>query len=160
MGELAQAGRRRHRDAGKVTTSGSAAPQAYQGAIKDAALNNGIASDLLTALIRAESSFDPGTVSSAGAIGFSQLMPATAKELGVNPNDPVQNIQGGAKYLRQQMNQFGSLELALAAYNAGPGRVRQAAQQAGSNKWEDVKKHLPQETQNYVPKVLGYAGMR
>lgn len=85
-----------------------------------------------------------------------QLMPDTAKGLGVKDiNDPAQNILGGATYLGQQLNKYGSRELALAAYNAGPGAVDAAMKKAGSYKWNDIKKYLPQETQNYVPKVMG-----
>ena len=65
-------------------------------------------------------------MSSAGAIGLAQLMPATAAGLGVDPHDPLQNLEGGARYLRQQLDRFGSFELGLAAYNAGPTRVAQA----------------------------------
>lgn len=85
-------------------------------------------------------------------------MPSTAKGLGVNPYDSAQNVLGGAKYLRSMIDQFGDVKTALAAYNAGPGRVQQAKSKAGSEKWEDFKKFLPQETQNYVPKVLSYMG--
>lgn len=133
-------------------------PQAYRGMFQDAAIATGISTDILGAIARAESSFNPAAQSGAGAIGLMQLMPDTAKGLGVNPSDPAQNVLGGAKYIRQMMNQFGALELALAAYNAGPGRVQQAINQAGSNRWDDLKAYLPKETQGYVPKVLSYRG--
>jgi len=82
---------------------------------------------LLEALIWQESRWNQGAISRVGAIGLAQLMPATARELGVNPHDPIQNMTGGARYLRQQLNRFnGDLEKALAAYNAGPGRVERA----------------------------------
>lgn len=76
------------------------------------------------AMIRVESGYRPSAVSHVGAIGLAQLMPETARSLGVNPHDPVQNLDGGARYLLSQMSTFGSLELALAAYNAGPGAVQ------------------------------------
>lgn len=85
-------------------------------------------------------------------------MPDTAKGLGVDPSDPTQNVLGGAKYIRSMMQQFGSLELALAGYNAGPGNVQKAMQKAGSKDWNAIKQYLPQETQNYVPKVIKNMG--
>lgn len=75
------------------------------------------------AMIRVESGYRPSALSHVGAIGLAQLMPETARRLGVNPHDPAQNLDGGARYLLAQMSTFGSLELALAAYNAGPGAV-------------------------------------
>jgi hypothetical protein len=95
-------------------------------------------------LIQQESSFRPDVVSPKGAIGLGQLMPATAKELGVDPTDPMQNLEGAAKYLSQQLKRFGSPELALAAYNAGPTRVAKLGR-------------VPNiaETQNYVKTILG-----
>lgn len=76
------------------------------------------------AMIRVESGYHRSAVSSAGAIGLAQLMPGTARALRVDASDPVQNLDGGARYLLAQMGAFGSLELALAAYNAGPGAVQ------------------------------------
>ena len=95
-------------------------------------------------LIQQESRFRPDEVSPKGAIGLGQLMPATAKELGVDPTDPMQNLEGAAKYLSQQLKRFGSPELALAAYNAGPTRVARLGR-------------VPNiaETQNYVKTILG-----
>ena len=75
------------------------------------------------AMIQIESGYRPGAVSSAGAIGLAQLTPATARALRVNAHDPLENLDGGARYLITQMDRFGSLELALAAYNAGPEAV-------------------------------------
>ncbi len=88
-----------------------------------AAERHGIPVDLFYRLINQESRWNPGAVSSAGALGLAQLMPGTADLLGVNPNDPQQNLDGGARYLRMMYDQFGDWRLALAAYNAGPGAV-------------------------------------
>ena len=105
--------------------------------------------DLLKAVAKVESTFRPHLVSKSGAMGIMQIMPGTAKYLGVDdPFDPGQSIMGGARYLRENLDRFdGDIELALAAYNAG---------------WPAVKKHggIPpfRETQAYVPKVLGYLG--
>lgn len=76
------------------------------------------------AMIKVESGYNPSAVSSAGAKGLAQLMPGTAQYLGVDINDPLQNLDGGARYLLAHMAEFGSLKLALAAYNAGPEAVR------------------------------------
>lgn len=95
-------------------------------------------------LIQQESSFRPDVVSPKGAIGLGQLMPATAKELGVDPTDPMQNLEGAAKYLSQQLKRFGDPSLALAAYNAGPTRV------ANLGRVPNIA-----ETQNYVKTILG-----
>lgn len=75
------------------------------------------------AMIKVESNYAQGAVNRAGALGLAQLMPGTAAELAVDPADPLQNLDGGARYLLAQMQRFGSLELALAAYNAGPAAV-------------------------------------
>lgn len=84
-----------------------------------------------------------------------QLMPATAKDLGVtDPYDPAQNVAAGTRYIGQLIQNYGDVRLALAAYNAGPGRVNSAIKKAGSREWDKVKQYLPKETQNYVPKVL------
>jgi len=91
------------------------------------AKEEGVDPALFLRLIHQESGSNPQTrKSSKGAIGLTQLMPDTAREMGVNPNDPVDNLRGGARYLRQQLNDFGDPSLALAAYNAGPGAVRKA----------------------------------
>jgi soluble lytic murein transglycosylase-like protein len=109
-----------------------------------AARQEGIPEDLFLRLVMQESRFDPKARSHKGAIGLAQLMPDTARLLGVDPHDPQQNLRGGARYLKQQYVKFGSWRLALAAYNAGPGAVL---------------KHggVPpfRETRNYVKKIWG-----
>jgi soluble lytic murein transglycosylase-like protein len=101
-------------------------PPAFRAAIDAAAKRYDLSPDFLDAVARSESGYDPAVVSPAGAIGVMQLMPATARQLGVDARDPAQNIMGGAAYLRAQLDRFdGALDLALAAYNAGGGRVIQ-----------------------------------
>ncbi len=112
--------------------------------IAGVAQSQGVEPSLLKAMVSTESNFNPKAVSSKGAMGLMQLMPETANSLGVaNPFDAEENLTGGAKYFNQLFSQFGSLPLALAAYNAGPSAV----QQHGG---------IPpfQETQDYVQKVL------
>lgn len=111
---------------------------------------------LLKRMGTAESGLDPGAVSAKGARGLMQLMPGTAKELGVSdPHDPGQAIAGAGRYMRQLMDQFGgNTEMAVAAYNWGPGnvsRVVEASHQIG----DDWRSHLPAETTRYLGKVLG-----
>ena len=103
-----------------------------------------IPEELFLALIQQESGWNSKARSHVGAIGLTQLMPGTARELKVNPHDPVQNLRGGAKYLRAQYDRFGDWRLALAAYNAGPGAVR---------KYGGVPPF--RETRNYVKRILG-----
>jgi hypothetical protein len=90
----------------------------------DATTRYGLPAGLLQAVAQRESGLRADAVSPAGARGLMQLMPGTARELGVDPMDPVQAVDGAARYLRTQLDSFGSLDLALAAYNAGPGAVR------------------------------------
>jgi hypothetical protein len=98
----------------------------WQASIHRAAAAAGIDPKLLTAVVWTESDFVPDAVSGAGAVGLAQLMPATAAMLGVDPNDPEQNLMGGARYLSDMIDRYdGRLDLALAAYNAGPTRVSQ-----------------------------------
>lgn len=96
----------------------------YSAIVAKAAGKNGLDRNLLSSVIRAESNFHPRAVSRKGALGLMQLMPATARSLAVrNPFDPAENVQGGAKYLKKLLGKFGSVNLALAAYNAGPANV-------------------------------------
>ena len=128
--------------------SGTGASSAFDAQINAAAASNGIDPALLKGLVSQESGFNPNARSGAGAVGLTQLMPGTAAGLGVtNPLDPAQSLQGGAKYLREQLDRFGGDEkLALAAYNAGPGAVQ---------KFGGVPPY--RETQNYVTSVMGKA---
>ncbi|MEZ5696955.1 MAG: lytic transglycosylase domain-containing protein [Sphingomonadaceae bacterium] len=99
----------------------------YEPLIRQAEIRYQLPPRLLQALVWQESRFDPMAISSAGAAGLAQLMPATARELGVaNRHDPGQSIDGGARYLRKMLDRFGAIHLALAAYNAGPGAVSRA----------------------------------
>jgi len=104
--------------------------------------------ELAVAMLHQESAGREDALSPAGAYGYMQLMPGTARELGVDMSDPLQNITGGLTYLRQQMSKFGSLPLALAAYNAGPGAV---------SEYGGIPPYA--ETQDYVKKILGRLGL-
>ncbi len=105
-------------------SSGSSGPTpALAADFAKAAAATGLSAQLLEAVARQESGFNPGAQSAAGAVGVMQLMPGTARELGVNPTNAAQNISGGARYLAELVAQFHSVPLALAAYNAGPGAV-------------------------------------
>lgn len=100
------------------------APAQYAALFRQAEAKYGVPATLLAAVAKQESAFNPGAVSSAGAIGLMQIMPATASGLGVNPRDPAQAVDGAARLLRDGLKTFGSTSLALAAYNAGPGAVQ------------------------------------
>ncbi|MDG1127738.1 lytic transglycosylase [Rhodobacteraceae bacterium EhC02] len=116
----------------------------YLAMARDAARRHGVPEDLFLKLVQQESGFNPKARSHKGALGLAQLMPETARQLRVDPLDPYQNLDGGARYLMQQYRAFGNWRLALAAYNAGPGAVQ---------------KHggVPpfRETQNYVRVIWG-----
>lgn len=117
----------------------------YDANFLDAASQNGLPAELIKAVAVAESRMVPTAVSPAGARGLMQLIPSTAKSLGVTDSfDPVQSIRGGAAYLAEQVGAFGSYELALAAYNAGPGAV---TRHGGIPPFE--------ETRTYVSRVIG-----
>lgn len=120
-------------------------PARYAGKIHELAQRFDLSPSLLEALVWQESRWRESAVSHAGARGLAQLMPGTARYLGVDPDDPLQNLEGGARYLREQLDRFdGDLEKALAAYNAGPGRVIRAG-------------GIPniRETKQYVAAIMG-----
>ncbi len=117
----------------------------YMQMARDAARLHGVPEDLFLRLVQQESNWKPRARSHKGAIGLAQLMPFTAKALGVNPHDPAQNLEGGARYLKEQYRTFRSWRLALAAYNAGPGAVE---------KYGGVPPF--RETRNYVKKIWGH----
>ncbi|WP_279232898.1 lytic transglycosylase domain-containing protein [Haloimpatiens lingqiaonensis] len=128
-------------------------PSKIESAIKKAAAKYGVEESLIRAVIKQESSFNPLSKSSAGAMGLMQLMPGTAASLGVtNAYDIDQNVDGGTKYLKGLLESFGNCkEMALAAYNAGPNGVRRR----GVTSPGEIHK-LPSETRNYVTKVMKY----
>lgn len=130
----------------------SASRQELAPLVAAAAAAHGLPEELLTAVVEVESNFNPAAVSPKGAVGLMQLMPQTARHLGVeNPRDPVANLDGGARYLKQLIARFGNdLSLAIAAYNAGPGAVLRNG---------TIPPYA--ETQSYVPKViLRYHGLQ
>ena len=116
----------------------------YLSLAREAARRNGVPEDLFLRLVQQESGWNPNAISVKGAIGLAQLMPQTARSLGVDPRDVQQNLDGGARYLSQQYRKFGNWRLALAAYNAGPGAVEE---------YGGVPPY--RETQNYVRVIWG-----
>ena len=120
----------------------------YKGAFlpmaREAATRHGVPVDLFLRLVQQESGWNPKALSHKGAMGLAQLMPQTARVLRVDPADPAQNLEGGARYLKMQYRSFGSWELALAAYNAGPGAVK---------KYGGIPPY--KETRHYVKVITG-----
>jgi len=120
-------------------------PAQWQGHVATLAARYDLSPALIEALVWQESRWNPAATSPKGAHGLAQLMPGTARQLGVDARDPMANLEGGARYLRQQIDRFGGdLEKALAAYNAGPGRVEKAR----------GVPNIP-ETRAYVAAILG-----
>jgi soluble lytic murein transglycosylase-like protein len=116
----------------------------YLEVARAAARKHGVPEDLFLRLVQQESGWNPVAVSHKGATGLAQLMPGTAEKLGVDINDPHQNLDGGARYLRMMFDRFGNWRLALAAYNAGPGAVE---------RHDGIPPYV--ETENYVKAILG-----
>jgi soluble lytic murein transglycosylase-like protein len=127
------------------TRAAAGIPPRYQAKIAELSARYDLSPALLEAVVWQESRWNENAVSPVGAQGLAQLMPGTARYLGVDSRDPFQNLEGGARYLREQLDRFGGdLEKALAAYNAGPGRVERAG-------------GIPniRETQHYVAAIMG-----
>jgi len=128
-----------------TSQSASGVPQAYSAKVAELSARYDLSPALIEALVWQESRWRANAVSPAGARGLAQLMPGTARDLGVDPNDPYANLEGGARYLREQIDRFdGDLEKALAAYNAGPHRVIR------SGGVPNIR-----ETRNYVSAIMG-----
>ncbi|MNI22239.1 Soluble lytic murein transglycosylase precursor [compost metagenome] len=129
-------------------------PTDYEDLIQSASAKYGVPVDLIKAVIDTESSFNPNVVSSAGAKGLMQLMDGTANGLGVSdPFDPAQSIDGGVRYLSYQLKRYNGQEnMALAAYNAGPGRVNKLGVSNDLELMANLSQ-LPEETQAYIGKI-------
>lgn len=124
---------------------------------------------LVKAMIEVESGGKADAVSPKGAIGLMQIMPGTAKELGIDPKDPAQNVEGGSRYVKQMQKKFGDKKLAIAAYNMGQGALEKAINRAGTTSWPSIvkrlgiysasnKKGIPAETVKYVEMITSKLG--
>ena len=122
-------------------------------AVSEASKKYGVSESLILAVIKQESNFDSTVTSSAGAAGLMQIMPGNYYHLGISdPYDVDQNVNGGTKLLKEYLDQYnGDMQMALMAYNGGPGTMKNR----GVTSADDLYK-MPEETQNYVPKVMGY----
>lgn len=118
------------------------------GLVKRIAREEGVDETVFLSLVFQESRFNPCVTSPVGAYGLTQLMPGTAADLGVNPHDIEDNLRGGARYFKQQLRKFGSVELALAAYNAGPGNV---SKYGGIPPFKETKEYVHNITQKWMP---------
>lgn len=137
----------------EVTNKNLSEKQQIEDAVKKASVKYGIDENLIKAVIKTESNFNPKVVSSAGAKGLMQIMPANFKHLGVtNPFDIYQNVDAGTKLLKEYIDKYnGNIEMGLMAYNGGPTRMKKR----GVTSVEHIYK-MPKETQNYVKKVMKY----
>ena len=141
-GEGVEASNNRHSqwcEDGKKSESGKNIDEIIDHASK----KYGVDADLIGAVIKAESDFQPESISVKGAMGLMQLMPETAADMGVkNPRDPLENVMGGTRYLKRLLDRYdGDVDRALAAYNWGMGNL------------ERGRKNLPEETRNYIARV-------
>ena len=133
---------------GETAVGNVMVPNKYLNIIENASQANGVPTQVLAALINQESGFNPAAVSPAGAEGIAQIMPSTAKAHGIDPFNPVDAINGAARILGDNLRHFGSIPMALAAYNAGVGAV---------SEYGGIPPYA--ETQNYVVNILRQAGM-
>lgn len=124
-----------------------------ENAVEQASKKYNVDANLIKAIIKVESDFNPNTVSSAGAKGLMQLMPENCKDLGVtDPFNIEQNIDAGTRHIKEYIDMFGgSIEMGLMAYNGGPGRMKSRGVESISDLYK-----MPKETQNYIPKVMKY----
>ncbi|HFL2528759.1 lytic transglycosylase domain-containing protein [Clostridioides difficile] len=124
-----------------------------ENAVDQASKKYNVDSNLIKAIIKVESDFNPNTVSSAGAKGLMQLMPENCRDLGVtDPFNIEQNIDAGTRHIKEYIDMFGgSIEMGLMAYNGGPGRMKSRGVESISDLYK-----MPKETQNYIPKVMKY----
>ncbi|MBZ1286585.1 lytic transglycosylase domain-containing protein [Clostridioides difficile] len=124
-----------------------------ENAVEQASKKYNVDSNLIKAIIKVESDFNPNTVSSAGAKGLMQLMPENCRDLGVtDPFNIEQNIDARTRHIKEYIDMFGgSIEMGLMAYNGGPGRMKSRGVESISDLYK-----MPKETQNYIPKVMKY----
>ncbi|MCC0718107.1 lytic transglycosylase domain-containing protein [Clostridioides sp. ZZV14-6105] len=124
-----------------------------ENAVEQASKKYNVDANLIKAIIKVESDFNPNTVSSAGAKGLMQLMPENCRDLGVtDPFNIEQNIDAGTRHIKEYIDMFGgSIEMGLMAYNGGPGRMKSRGVESISDLYK-----MPKETQNYIPKVMKY----
>ncbi|HGS8936026.1 lytic transglycosylase domain-containing protein [Clostridioides difficile] len=136
-----------------VDTKDKSVKSRIENAIEQASKKYNVDSNLIKAIIKVESDFNPNTVSSAGAKGLMQLMPENCRDLGVtNPFNIEQNIDAGTRHIKEYIDMFGgSIEMGLMAYNGGPGRMKSRGVESISDLYK-----MPKETQNYIPKVMKY----
>ena len=137
----------------EITNSNLTQKEQIEDAVKKASKKYGVDANLIKAVIKTESNFNPNVVSRAGAKGLMQIMPSNFKNLGIsNPFDIYQNVDGGTKLLKQYIDKYnGDIQMALMAYNGGPTRMKNR----GVTSIEHIYK-MPKETQNYVKKVMKY----
>lgn len=137
----------------EVDTKDKSVKSRIENAVEQASKKYNVDANLIKAIIKVESDFNPNTVSSAGAKGLMQLMPENCRDLGVtNPFNIEQNIDAGTRHIKEYIDMFGgSIEMGLMAYNGAPGRMRSRGVESISDLYK-----MPKETQNYIPKVMKY----